>query len=376
MIQADIARETGLSAASVSSIVRDLQTEGILSTSKAVSGGRRARAVSLERAAGVAAGIDFGRRHVRVTLADLSHQVLGENEVSIEPRLPAVDEIDVAIDVFHALLKSAGVSPNELVGVGVGVPGPIDFRDGNVGSASILPEWIGVNPSVMVSKRLGIDVVVDNDANLGALAEVTWGSARRHDDVVYVKVASGVGSGIILGGQVHHGHIGVAGELGHLTMDEDGAVCRCGNRGCLETVASVGVVLELLRKRHGPHLTISEAVQLAADGDIACARVIGDIGRHVGVALANVCNLLNPSIVVVGGSLVPAGEILMDPLRSAVQRFAIPAVGASTEVVASTLGRRAESLGAVALALRTSKHHGLDSPLSSNLDDKDVSGVY
>lgn len=372
MIQTTLARTTGLSPATVSTLVRDLSEEGAVRVSKTVSGGRRARAVSLERVAGVAAGIDFGRRHVRITVADLSHRVLGEEEVAIEPWLPAVAEIDIAVELFESVLTSAGVDRRELVGVGVGVPGPIDRRDGNVGSASILPEWIGVNPVNMVSKRLGMPVVVDNDANLGALAELTWGVARGRDDVVYIKVASGVGAGIITGGRIHHGHIGVAGELGHLTMDENGAVCRCGNRGCLETVASVGVVLELLRQRHGPHLTITEAVRMAVEGDVACARVIGDIGRNVGVAAANVCNLLNPSVVVIGGTLVPAGEILMEPLRGALQRFAIPAVGASTEVEASTLGRRAESLGAVALALRTSEHHGLDSSLSSNIDDKDV----
>jgi predicted NBD/HSP70 family sugar kinase len=370
MIQADLARATGLSAASVSTLVRDLAAEGLLRTSKTVSGGRRARAVSLERLAGVAAGIDFGRRHVRVTLADLSHQVLGEEEVAIEPRLRASAEINIAVDLFHETLKSSDVSMNELIGVGVGVPGPIDSRDGNVGSASILPEWVGVNPAEIMGQRLGTDVVIDNDANLGALAELTWGAARGHQDVIYIKIATGIGAGIVLGGRVHRGHVGVAGELGHLTMDENGAVCRCGNRGCLETVASVGVALDLLRPRFTENLTIGSVVQMATDGDAACARVIGDIGRHVGLAISNVCNLLNPSVVVVGGTLVPAGEILMEPLRAAVQRFAIPTVGASTEVVASTLGRRAESLGAVASALRASKHYVLDSALSSNLDDK------
>lgn len=376
LIQAELARVTGLSAATVSNIVRDLSGDGLLRVTTTISGGRRARAVSLDRAAGVAAGIDFGRRHVRVALADLSHSVLGEHEVAVAPRVPASEAIEIGVEVFHSLLDAAGVGTDALVGVGVGLPGPIDARDGLVGSASILPEWVGVNAAEVIGASLGMGVSVDNDANLGALAELTWGAARGHRDVVYIKIASGVGAGLVLGGELHRGHIGTAGEIGHLTMDENGQVCRCGNRGCLETMASAGIVLDLLARSHGPDLTVADVVRLAAEGDAACIRVIGDVGRHVGVAVANLCNLLNPSVVVVGGSLAAAGDVLLQPMRAAVQRYAIPAVGATTEILAGALGRRSESLGALALALRAPQRHGLDSVVPSTLDGNELTGVH
>lgn len=370
LIQAELARVTGLSAATVSNLVRELGADGVVETNATVSGGRRARAVRLRPGAGIAVGIDFGRRHVRVALADLSQTMRGEEEVAIAARLPAEEEIEVAKQLFDTLVKRAGAGLAELVGVTVGVPAPIDARSGEVGSGSILPEWVGINPAVVVGAALGVPVVVDNDANLGALGELTWGAAQGHDDVVYLKIASGIGAGIVIGGEVHHGHIGTAGEIGHLTMDENGKVCRCGNRGCLETMASAPVVLDLLAGSHGEDLTIADAVRLAASGDAASTRVIGDVGRHVGIAVANLCNLLNPSIVVVGGSIAAAGSVLLDPMREAMRRYTIPSVGSSTQLVAGSLGRRAEALGGVALALRAPQRHGLDSVLSSRLDDK------
>lgn len=376
LIQAELARVTGLSAATVSNLVRDLTAEGILAVTTTVSGGRRARAVSLHRRAGVAVGIDFGRRHVRIAVADRARTILGEDELALPLGLPADEEIALAAGLFEELLDKAGASRADVVGVGIGVPGPIDARSGEVGSASILPEWVGIKPAEVLEARLGLAVTVDNDANLGAMGELTWGAARGHSDVVYLKIASGIGAGIVIGGELHRGHIGTAGEIGHLTMDENGQVCRCGNRGCLETVAAAPVVLDLLSRSHGADLTIAEAVRLATTGDAASSRVIGDVGRHVGVAVANLCNLLNPSVIVVGGPIAAAGEVLLEPMRAAMRRYAIPAVAASTEIVPGSLGRRAEATGAVALALRSSGRHGLGTLLPSQLDGNAVAGVH
>ncbi|PSL05887.1 putative NBD/HSP70 family sugar kinase [Haloactinopolyspora alba] len=357
LIQADLARRTGLSAATVSTIVHDLTAEGLLRIQDTVSSGRRARAVSLRPDAGVAVGIDIGRRHVRVVLADLSHTVLAEEESQAHLGAPASEHIALVRKLFDALLSSTGVERSAVVGVGAGLPGPIDVRDGQVGSASILPEWIGVNAAEALGDALGMPVSVDNDANLGVLAEATWGAARGHRDAVYLKIGTGVGAGLIIGGEPHRGAIGLAGEIGHLTMDENGQVCRCGNRGCLETTASSSIVLDLLARSHGDDLTVADAVAAAHGGDVACRRVIGDVGRHAGVAVANLCNLINPGIIVVGGQLAAAGEVLMDPLREAFARYAIPSVGASTQVTTGSLGRGAQSMGAVALALQSAERH-------------------
>jgi predicted NBD/HSP70 family sugar kinase len=238
-----------------------------------------------------------------------------------------------------------------VINVGMGVPGPLLHVDGTVGSGAILPGWVGVHAGEEMQRRLGLPVVVDNDANLGALAEAMIGAGRGARELVYLKVASGIGAGLVIDGRVHHGAGGTAGELGHLLVDEEGQVCRCGNRGCLETVAAVPRLLEQLSRTHGSGLRIEDVVGLAAGGDPGCQRVIADAGRHIGRAVAMLCNLLNPARVIVGGDLSAAGDLLLDPLRAALRRYAIPAAAEAVEVRAGVLGEQAEVRGAVALAV-------------------------
>jgi predicted NBD/HSP70 family sugar kinase len=206
----------------------------------------------------------------------------------------------------------------------------------------------------MMAAELGMPVRVENDANLGALAEIVWGAGRGCSDLAYVKVSSGVGAGLVLGGRLYRGSAGTAGELGHLTLDESGPICRCGNRGCLETFASAEAVLEPLRRTHGAGLALSEAIELASAGDVGCARSIADAGRALGVAIAGLCNLLAPQRVIVGGDLARAGELLLEPVREVARRSSIAAMR-ETELSAGVLGERAEVLGAVALVLRESE---------------------
>nr|MDT0666121.1 ROK family protein [Micromonospora sp. DSM 115978] len=158
-------------------------------------------------------------------------------------------------------------------------------------------------------------MTVDNDANLGALAELTWGAGRGASGVAYIKAATGVGAGMVVDGRIHRGHTGTAGEIGHTTVDEHGPVCRCGNRGCLETFVGTRILLDMLRASHGPDLSVLGMLALARDGDAGCQRVVADAGRAIGVAVANLCNLVNPELVVVGGDLAAAGDLLLDPLR-------------------------------------------------------------
>lgn len=352
LTQAEIARVTGLSAATVSNIVNDLAATGMLRVSATVSSGRRARAVSISRSAGLAVGIDFGRTHLRVAVADLAHEVLAEEQRPLPPQHRAEHGIDVAAGLVTTLLGKAGASRSAVVGVGVGIPGPVDSRTGEIGASTILPEWVGVRPADAIAARLQLPVQVDNDANLGALAEVVWGCARGQRNVAYIKVASGIGAGLVINGRLHRGVAGTAGEIGHTTIDENGRVCRCGNRGCLETFASVPVIVGLLEQSHGPGLTVADVIRMAQAGDLGCQRVIEDVGRHLGVAVANLANLLNPQTIVIGGDLAAAGELLLDPLRDVVRRFAIASAAAVADVVCSTLGDRAQVLGALALILQ------------------------
>ena len=352
LTQADIARTTGLSAATVSNIVRELKELGTVEVRTTSAGGRRARSVSLSSDAGIVVGVDFGHSHLRVAVGNLAHQVLAEEAEPFDVDASADQGFDRAEKLVGRLLAMAGVDRAKIIGVGLGVPGPIDVASGALGSTAILPGWRGTNPRQELEDRIGVRVHVDNDANLGALGELVWGSGRGSRDLAYIKVASGVGAGLVINGQIYRGPGGTAGEIGHITLDESGPVCRCGNRGCLETFTAARHVLPLLHASHGTDLTMHRVVQLAREGDPGCRRVIADIGRHIGTGVAQLCNLLNPSRIVLGGDLAEAGEIALGPIRDSVGRYAIPSAAKQLTLVAGALGGRAEVLGALALVLR------------------------
>jgi predicted NBD/HSP70 family sugar kinase len=379
--RAEIARRTGLSRSTVSSLVAELQADGLVvereeqgeahgderSGDERYARGRSGRPpilLSFDASAGAALGIDFGHSHLRVAVADLSSTILAERAVPLDTDHAAHEGLDVALDLIEEVLGEAGVDRSRVIGAGLGLPGPIDQADGVIGSSAILPGWVGVAAAEELRRRLDVPVNVDNDANLGALAEFTHGAGRGASDIVYLKVSSGIGAGLILGGRLYRGWGGMAGELGHVLVDPEGAVCRCGNRGCLETAASTGALLEMLRRSHG-QLTVGEMLNLAHEGDLGCRRVIADAGRVVGSAAAFVFNVLNPQRLVVGGDLAAAGDLLLDGVRSSVRLAALPAAAEAARVVAGVLGERAQVLGALALAVGEADAQ-LDLPATNN----------
>lgn len=351
LTQAEIARSTGLSAATVSNIVRELKDSGTVDVTPTSAGGRRARSVSLSGDAGIVVGVDFGHSHLRVAVGNLAHQVLAEEAEPIDVDASSSEGFDRAEELVERLIVVTGIGRDKVIGVGLGVPGPIDVETGALGSTSILPGWTGTRPREELAGRLGVPVYVDNDANLGALGEQVWGSGRGAADLAYIKIGSGVGAGLVINGQIYRGQGGTAGEIGHITLDESGPVCRCGNRGCLETFTAARYVLPLLNSSHGPDITMPKVVRLAREGDPGCRRLIADIGRHIGSGVANLCNLLNPSRVVLGGDLAESGDLVLDPVRDSVARYAIPSAARQLAVAPGTLGGRAEVLGALALVL-------------------------
>ncbi|MGI8781818.1 MAG: ROK family protein [Solirubrobacteraceae bacterium] len=354
--RAGIARRTGLSRSTVSSLVSELQSDGLVveraepGAAHGEHGGRPPILLSFDASAGAALGIDFGHSHVRVAVSDLSSSILAERAVPMDTDHAADEGLDVAVDLVDEVLAEAGVERSRVIGAGLGLPGPVDQSDGVIGSSAILPGWVGVAAGEEMRRRLDIPVSVDNDANLGALAELSHGAGRGASDLVYLKVASGIGAGLILGGRLYRGWGGMAGELGHVLVDPEGAICRCGNRGCLETAASTGALLDLLRRSHGD-LTVAGMLTLARDGALGCRRVIADAGRVVGSAAAMLFNVLNPQRLVVGGDLADAGDLLLDGVRSSVRLSALPAAADAALVVAGVLGERAQVLGALALAV-------------------------
>jgi predicted NBD/HSP70 family sugar kinase len=273
------------------------------------------------------------------------------------------------------VLADAGVSLTQVVGAGMGLPGPLDQRTAVVSRSSILGGWGGLPAARELAERLRVPVAVDNDANLGALAELCLGAGRGAADLIYLKVSSGIGAGIVLDGRVHHGASGIAGEIGHVQLRPDGAVCRCGSRGCLETVASSSAVLELLRPVLGGELTLAGALELSRGGHVAVRRVVADAGRAVGRAVADLCNMLNPEAIVVGGDLSRAGDALPAGVRDAVDRHALPGAAGAVRVVAGRLGERAEVLGALTLAVGAGESHFQTRYFANALDNREPAGI-
>jgi predicted NBD/HSP70 family sugar kinase len=354
----DLARITGLSRTTVTTLVADLHLRGLIveepgESRDALAGsrGRRPSYLRLAPSAGAAIGVDFGHRRLRVAVADLASTVLAERCAELDVDAEAGTAIETAAELIDVVLADAGIDPSQVVGGGVGIPGPVDHSTGTVASATILPGWGGVSVKRDLNERLGFPVQVDNDANLGALGEVRYGAGRGLADVVYVRLTSGIGSGLILGGKLHHGANGFAGELGHVQVRPEGVVCRCGNRGCLETVAAEDALLALLRPAHGGDLTLDGMLELVASGDLGARRVFNDAGRALGRVLADLCNHLNPAAIIVGGELSTALGPLLDGVCESVHRYAQPAVADAVEVKPGVLGDRAEVLGALALVI-------------------------
>lgn len=348
--QAELARGTGLSTATVSNIVRDLAGRGVVATSPVTSSGRRALEVRLMDTGDIAVGVDFGRRHVRIMLSTLGYEVLAEDELALPLGYEVAGALQRAAGLLDRMLADGHHDRATVLAVGVGIPGPIDRRTGTVLQGAILPEWVGVNIRDLET-AFRFPVVVGNDANLGALAEVTWGANRGVRNLVFVKIGSGIGAGLILNGQPYYGSLGVTGELGHTPVVEHGVICRCGNRGCLETVASTTVMIEALGRGSG-EFTTADVLRRGRERDPAVLRVVSDAGTAIGQAIGNVANIINPELILIGGPLVGLGEALLGPIRRGIQLNAIPVISETTDVRISSLGDRAESLGAAALVIQ------------------------
>ena len=244
---------------------------------------------------------------------------------------------------------------SRLLGAGVALAGPVDHDTGTLHRSAVLAGW-DVDAAQVLTERLGMSVHIDNDANLGALAEVTFGAATEARFAAYVTISSGIGAGLVADGRPFRGHRGLAGEIGHLLVDSSGPICRCGNRGCLETVASCPALLSLIQATRPEVGSIPELIALAREGDMGCRRVLADAGMAIGGALASLVSLLGPDTVVVGGVLSGAGDLLLDPLREAVTRYAMPSSTQDLTIVPGALGDRANLLGALALVITQSDH--------------------
>lgn len=352
----DIVSRAGLSRATVSNLLAELLDRGLVREEVEVrrpgAGGRPPALVALEPSAGATVGVDVGRTHVRVVIADLGMNVRAEDVTPVDVPDDPSTTLGVVTAMTSRLLEESGVARGDLLGVGVGLPGPIDRASGRLGSATILPGWSGLAPGEELAARLKAPVLVENDANLGALAEGRLGAGRDSRLLAYIKVAAGVGAGLVVDGRLFRGASGAAGEIGHTTQANSGPVCRCGNRGCLEQLAGSTALLAQMAAAGVEVNGVEALVRLATDGHAGARRVLSDAGEHLGLAVANLIALVDADRVVIGGELGAADELLVGPLRRAARSAAVTTAGSSIEIVCAELGERAEALGAAILVLR------------------------
>jgi predicted NBD/HSP70 family sugar kinase len=354
--RADLSRLTGLSRSAVAHAVAALLADGLIAEREPGGGhaGQRGRPATLltpSRPPGHVVGIDFGHAHVGVAIADTAGEVLAESRQGADVDHHADEVLDTSARMTRYLLSQAGVPLSQVIAVVAGLPGPVDPRTRALRPPAILAAWAGRDAGHELATRLGRPAEVANDADLGALGELRYGAGRGRQDFVYVKASHGVGAGLVLGGRIYRGAAGIAGEIGHTSLPDATEWCRCGNRGCLETVVSLGPLSRRLARIGIPPATDGAGwpVSLLQENALA-VRALTEAGRILGRALADLCNCLNPEAVILGGEIGTAGQPLVAGVRESIDRYAQPAAAEAVQVLAAGLGARSELMGAVALA--------------------------
>ncbi|WP_245178865.1 ROK family transcriptional regulator [Streptomyces montanisoli] len=357
--RADLSRLTGLSRSAVGACVASLLADGLVSEGAALSGasgrGRKAHVVRLRSVSGVVAGIDFGHSHITAAAATATGEILAECSEELDVDGRPTQALDAASSLVGRALAEAGHELDDVLGIAAGIPGPLDVRTQTVRAPTILSDWVGLDPADELSRRLGQPVAVGNDADMGARGERAYGAGQGLDDFLYIKASHGIGAGIVLGGRTYRGSTGIAGEIGHTQLPGATSWCRCGSRGCLETVVSLTQVRRQLIHvlKTGPASGPMAVPPLSElEPDSAAARVITDAGRTVGRVLADLVNCLNPAAIILGGELGTAGRPLVLGVRESVDRYAQPAGAQAVSVRSGRLGSRAELFGALATAVR------------------------
>jgi predicted NBD/HSP70 family sugar kinase/biotin operon repressor len=357
--RSELARITSLSRSAISLHVNELKAEGVLIETKHSKAdplrpvGRPSSSVSLSDSRGYVVGVDFGRLHLRVGVSDASYRMIASDESQFSVDRPASEALDEAARRVDAMIHSAKIDRHQVLAVGIGVPGPVDKRTSMLHAGSILASWVGADVAGGLRQRLSLPVYMDNDANLGALAESTFGAGVGAEVLLYVLLSVGVGLGIAIEGKIFRGAIGIAGELGHVVTDDMGPLCRCGNRGCLEAKISVNALRDEMRGGHGP-ISVQQFLKLAVDGNEGAQRIIADAGTLVGRLVGDLCNYFNPDVILVGGELSAVGDIVLNPLRDSLRRHAIARARENVPVQRGSLGDLAELYGAVIFAFQKS----------------------
>ncbi len=362
----EIAHRLNLSRAAVTAIVDDFLHTGIVreAESRNVHSGRPPIVLEINPDRGYVVGVDFGATHLNLLLADLSSRIIEETEFALDIQdgpEKCLTEADVRV---RELLEKAGVELDAVLAFGVDVPGPIVTEAGMVVAPPIMPGWDRYPIRDTLEKKWCRPISINNDAEMGVLGEWASGAGRGERDLVFIKVGTGIGAGLLIDGQIYRGVSGSAGEIGHLTIDENGPLCACGNYGCLEAIAGGRAIAQQARQavKDGQRTSLSSFhptesitaldVALAARrGDLLSQQILTRAGTHIGIAIAGLVNMFNPGVIIIGGGIAQTGDIILEPIRQAVQRRSLPAATRIVRITTSMLGRRSSSMGAVIQAI-------------------------
>ena len=352
--RAELAKLTGLARSTVGARVDALLATGLLTPSgeAASTGGRPPVRFAFNPEARVVIGADLGATHGRIALTDLSSRPICEIAEALDITDGPGPVLDWVVAATQRLLDQAGRKPSELIGIGIGLPGPVEHSSGRPMRPPIMPGWDGYDVPAHVRRAFDVPVLVDNDVNIMALGE----HALAHPEVehlLFVKVATGIGAGIISGGRLHRGAVGAAGDLGHVAAPHaPDVLCTCGNTGCLEAVASGRAISKSLKEIGIKAESNSDIVDLVRSGNIPTAHAVRQAGRTIGEVLATCVSLLNPSVIVIGGSLVQAGESLVAGVREVVYGRSLPLATGGLQIVAATTGVQAGVIGAATMVIQ------------------------
>ncbi|VTR78196.1 ROK family transcriptional regulator [Cellulomonas hominis] len=351
--RADLAAVTGQARSTITTRVDQLMAAGLIEPAGEASstGGRPPTTFAFRPTARLVLAVDLGATHARLAVTDLASTILAEAEEPLS--IAAGPDTVLARVVEHGrkLLAETGRDPGDLAGVGVGLPGPVEHSTGRPINPPIMPAWDDVDVRGILSRALGADVQVDNDVNLMALGEhrTAWPDV---DDMLFVKVATGIGSGIISDGRLRRGAQGAAGDIGHIAVPgAEDVPCRCGNLGCLEAVASGRALADTLSAQGLTARDGADVVALVRAGDLAAGRAVRQAGREIGSVLAACVSLLNPSLVVIGGVVAEAGEHLIAGIREVVYQRSLPLATQHLRIVTSQARSQVGILGASAMAV-------------------------
>ncbi len=353
--RAELADLTGLARSTIATRVDELIASGLVAAAGEArsSGGRPPTRFAFDPHARVVLAADLGATHATLALTDLGAEVIGEETERI-----AIDDgpqrvLDRVWTVWASMLRETGRSAADVAGVGIGVPGPVEFATGRPTSPPIMPGWDGFDIPAFMARYVDAPVLVDNDVNLMALGEfdAAWREARH---LLFVKVATGIGAGIVADGRLNRGAQGSAGDLGHVRAAGDStAECTCGNVGCLEAVAAGPAIAARLRARGVDVASTADVVQLVRDGNVAALQEVRQAGRDIGAVLASCVNILNPSVIVIGGTLAEAGEHLLAGVREIVYYRSPPLSTQHLRISPSRTGALAGVRGASAMVIES-----------------------